>query len=104
VIVGAGEPTVNAAVLVAVPAGPVTLIVPVVADPGTVATICVVVAETTVAATPWNLTVFWAGVALKPVPVIATLVPAGPDRGENSRIAAAVAARRVIEVMLPVAS
>ena len=104
VIVGAVEPTVKVVGLVALPDGAVTEIVPVVAVPGTVATISVVVDDTTVATTPLNLTVFWAGVALKPVPSIATVVPAGPLSGETSRIAVAVLARRVIEVMLPVAS
>ena len=68
VIAGVAEPTVKTAALVDVPPGAVTLIVPVVAPAGTVATICVVVLELTVARTPLNLTVFCEGVALKPVP------------------------------------
>lgn len=60
--------TVNGVALAAEPAGAVTLIDPVVAADGTVATICVPVAETTVAAVPLNVTVFWLGVLLKLVP------------------------------------
>jgi hypothetical protein len=45
-----------------------TEISPVVAPVGTVVTIFVVVAETTVAVTPLNVTVFWLAVALKAVP------------------------------------
>ena len=59
VIVGApGVPTTNAVLLVADPAGEVTLIGPVVAPAGTEVTIRVAVAEVTVAATPLNVTVF----------------------------------------------
>jgi hypothetical protein len=59
VIVGApGVPTTNAVLLVAVPAGEVTLIGPVVAPAGTEVTIRVAVAEVIVAVTPLNVTVF----------------------------------------------
>ena len=60
VIVGAPVEavTVNESILVAEPAGAVTVIGPVVAPEGTVVTICVAVAEVTVAVVPLNLTVF----------------------------------------------
>jgi hypothetical protein len=68
-IVGAMvELTVKAVALVAEPFGEVTLIGPVVAPPGTIATMDVVVAEVTVAVKPLNRTVFWLGVELNPVP------------------------------------
>jgi hypothetical protein len=60
--------TVNGLLLVAVPTGVVTLMLPVVADAGTVTTNCVVVAVLTEVVTPLNLTVLALGVALKPVP------------------------------------
>ena len=59
------------------------MIVPVVAPDGTVATSCVVVAEVTVAVVPWNLTVLFAMVLLKPVPEIVTDAPTAPLLGEN---------------------
>src|SRR5919201_1264649 len=68
VIEGPAGPTVYDPIEHAVPPGAVTLIVPEVAPPGTVATIFVAVEETTVATVPLNLTVFCDGVALKPVP------------------------------------
>jgi hypothetical protein len=75
VIVGAIEPViVNADGLVAEPPGAVTAIEPVVAPVGTVVTICVAVDEVTVADVPLNVTVFWPGVALNPVPEIVTAV------------------------------
>jgi hypothetical protein len=69
VIVGAlPAATTKEAPLVADPFGVVTLIGPVVAPAGTVATIEVVVAEATVALTPLNRTVFWLAISLKPLP------------------------------------
>jgi len=70
VIVGTPLPvvTVKLAALVAVPLGLVTEIAPLVAPVGTVARICVVLAEVMVAVVPWNLTVSWLAVALKAVP------------------------------------
>ena len=68
-IVGAIEVvTVKGALLVARPVGVLTEIVPVVAPAGTLVTISVVDAETTVAVTPLNLTVFRPGVELNAVP------------------------------------
>jgi hypothetical protein len=64
--------------LVAVPAGEVTVMGPVVALVGTVATICVEVEDVITALVLLNETVLSEGVALKPVPVIATEVPSGP--------------------------
>src|SRR5262245_4236444 len=60
--------TVNGALLEADPAGAVTPIVPVAAPAGTVTVSCVALAADTVAAVPLKGTVFWLGVALKPVP------------------------------------
>ena len=70
-----GTPVVAAAITksaadVAVPAGAVTVTLPVVAVAGTVTTSLVGVALTMAAVTPLNLTVFWAAVALKPVPLM----------------------------------
>ena len=68
-MVGAAEPlTVKGVLLVARPKGVLTVIGPVVAPDGTLVTICVDVAEVTVAVVPLNLTVFWLTVELKPVP------------------------------------
>lgn len=69
VIVGAVEVlTVKAVLLEARPVGVLTEIGPVAAPAGTFVTICVAIAETTVAVTPLNLTVFRLAVELKPVP------------------------------------
>ena len=45
---------------------------------GTIVTSCVAVADVTAVAVPPNVTAFCAGVVLKPVPKIVTLVPTGP--------------------------
>jgi hypothetical protein len=76
--------TVNGLALVADPAGAVTAIGPVVAPTGTLVTIWVGVDDVTDAAVPLNVTVFWLGVGLKPVPKIVTVVPSGPLGGWNS--------------------
>jgi hypothetical protein len=71
VIVGAPvEVTMNGALVVVDPPDPVlvTPIGPVVAVAGTVVTILVDVDDVTIAVTPLNVTVFDAGVVLKPVP------------------------------------
>jgi hypothetical protein len=60
--------TVKGVLLVADPDGVVTAIDPLVAAAGTVATSCVVLADTTVAGVPLNVTAFWAVTVLKPVP------------------------------------
>ena len=85
VIVGSPElPTTNDVLLTALPCGVVIAIGPVVAPTGTDVTILVVVALVTLAATPLKVTLFWLGVALKPVPKIVTVVPIGPPFGVNS--------------------
>ena len=56
----------------------VTLILPVVAPPGTVVVIVVAVLFVIVAVTPLNFTVLFADVVLKLVPVIVTVVPVVP--------------------------
>lgn len=84
VIVGPGGVTVKLELLVAVPSGLTTWMAPVSAAAGTTAVICV--SETTVkllALSPANLT---AVVPVKPVPVIVTVVPGGPEVGENEVI------------------
>ena len=77
------EGTTKFAALVAVPLGVVTVIGPVVAPFGTVATICVVEFTTKVAAVPLKLTAL--GV-MKFVPSIVTTVPAAPLVGLNEEI------------------
>ena len=60
--------TVKDVALDADPLGKVTPIVPVVAEEGTLVTMCVALEEVTVAVTPLKVTVFWLGVVLNPVP------------------------------------
>jgi len=99
--------TVKFGVLVAVPLGVVTLILPVVAPVGTVAVI--VVAEFTVndvALVVLNFTelVVKAGaVPLKFVPVIVTDVPTGPKAGVNEVIVGAPTVKFVALVLCPAA-
>jgi hypothetical protein len=81
IVGGSGTVTVNDDALVAEPEGLVTAIVPLVAPVGTVTSMLVVVDAVIVAAVPLNVTAFCAGVALKPVPVIVTGVPTGPEPG-----------------------
>jgi hypothetical protein len=84
VIAGAGaDPTVNALALVAVPAGVVTLSVPVVAPAGTVAWIAVAEVTVKLALTPLNAT---AVAPVKFVPLIVTLLPTGPLVGVKPEI------------------
>lgn len=106
VIVGApvAERTVKAALLVFEPPGDVTPIGPVVAPEGTVATMLVVVDDVTVAVVPLNVTVFWLGVVLKPVPKMVTTVPIGPLFGLNSITVTVEELCRVIDNRLPTAS
>jgi hypothetical protein len=79
-----GDVTMNELALDDDPDGALIPIGPVVAPEGTTATSCVGAAETTVAGVPLNVTVFWLGVALKPVPKIVTEVPTSPLPGVNS--------------------
>lgn len=81
VIVGAGVVTVKLLVLVAVLPATVTEIVPVVAPMGTVVAIEVAVLAVTTAVVPLNLTVLLAGVVLKFVPVMVSVVPTKPEAG-----------------------
>ena len=91
-LVMVGAVTVKLLPLVAVPALPtVTVIVPVVVPASTTATICVVVAEVIEPVVPWNLTVSLAMVLLKLVPIIVTVVPMGPLRGEKLEMVGAAA-------------
>jgi hypothetical protein len=96
--------TVKGVAEVAVPAGEVTEIVPVVEPFGTVATNCVALAAVTVAAVPLKSTVFWLGVALKAVPLRVTVVPTGPLVGTNPMIETCDDEFREIESRLPTAS
>src|SRR5262249_2496517 len=89
VIVGAPvapAETLNEVALVADPIGLVTAIGPVVAPLGTLVTISVVLAETTVAAVPLKVKCFCTAVALKRVPKILTEAPARPLLGVNCKI------------------
>src|SRR5581483_2937186 len=81
--------TVKLALLVTDLVPTVTLMVPVVAPTGTVATSCVDVADVTTALVPWNATAALAMFGSKFVPVIVTLVPAAPLGGEKPEIVGA---------------
>jgi len=96
--------TVKGVLLVADPLGVVTSISPVVAPLGTLATICVLVDEITVAAVPLNITVFWLAVALNPVPDMVTKVPMGPPWGVKLATEVVEDANRVTDRRLPMAS
>lgn len=76
-----GVVTTKSLVLAAVLPPTVTEIFPVVAPTGTVVVMLVVVLALTLAAVPLNLTVLFAGVVLKSVPVIVTVFPTGPLKG-----------------------
>lgn len=91
-------------VLVAVPAGDVTEMVPVVAPDGTVVTICVAVDDVTVAAVLLNYTVFCPGVVLNPVPEIVTVVPTGPFIGDTAITDTVDELYRAMERRFPTAS
>jgi hypothetical protein len=104
-IVGAFEaPTSKDVALVADPLGEVTLMGPLKAPAGTVATIVVVVADSTEAGVPPKLTAFSDPTALKPTPEIVTLVPGGPSTGSKAMIDVVDASSRSIEMMFPTAS
>jgi hypothetical protein len=90
-VVIVGTKTVKLLLLVPVWLPTVTAILPVVAAVGTVATICVVLAEVTVAAVPLNLTVSLDLVALKLVPFTVTEVPTVPLVGANPATVGAAA-------------
>jgi len=67
-----------------------TLTVPVVPAAGAFTTSVVAVALVTFVATPLNLTVLSAGVVLKLVPVMVTVVPAIPDAGLIAEMAGSI--------------
>jgi hypothetical protein len=96
--------TVKGVVLVAEPAGVMTVIGPDAAPDGTVATIRVAVADISAAGTPLNVTVFSLGVVLNPMPCIVTAVPLGALFGVNSMIETTEELCRSIERRLPTAS
>jgi hypothetical protein len=106
VMVGAPVPlvTVNTLGLLAVPAGAITLTVPVVAPFGTVTVSCEALAEDTTAVVPLKETVFWLAFALKPVPLRVTAVPIGPLVGDNPMIEVCDDGWRLIERRFPTAS
>ena len=62
------------------------------------------VALVTVAAVPLNVTAFWLGVVLKPVPEMVTVAPTGPLPGEKAMIETVDDAKRAIESRFPTAS
>ena len=75
-----------------------------VAPAGTVVTMELTVDEVTGAVTLPNVTVFWLGVALKPVPERVTTVLTGPLPGVKSMMRTALVGERWMERMLPTAS
>ena len=86
---------VKLALLVAVPPGVVTLIVPVVAPAGTVAVIWVSLFTAKAAVVPLNFT---AVAPLRLLPVMVTLVPTGPLVGANElRVGAGVVVPEVVK-------
>ena len=78
--------------------------VPVVAPFGTDVTIWLTVDEVTVAIVLLNLTVFWLGVALNPVPEMVTIVPIGPFAGAKVRTDVCDEVKRVMDTTFPTAS
>ncbi|MGA7827829.1 MAG: hypothetical protein WCA04_09220, partial [Geobacteraceae bacterium] len=74
----------------------ITVTDPVVAPAGTVVTIWVAVELVTTAAVPLNITMLLAGVVLKLVPVMVTVVPGGPEDGAREVIVGAG-----VELLLP---
>src|SRR5262245_15701963 len=96
--------TVKGVLLVADPAGAVTVIKPVVAPRGTLATSSVGLADERVAAAPLKVTVVAPGVPSNPVPRMVTTVPAGPAAGLKSMIETSPELCREILMRLPTAS
>jgi hypothetical protein len=99
----AAAETVIGPLLVADPEGVVTVTAPDVAPAGTHATNRVDVAVVTVPARPLNVTVFWLGTALNPVPPIVIQAPGAAWVG-SSMSATVEEGCRVIERRLPTAS
>jgi hypothetical protein len=96
--------TANEVLLDAEPSAVVTLIGPVIAPDGTVATSCVAVADVTVAPTPPNATVLALAAVLNPVPYTVTAVPAAADAGANRITETAAELCRATESKFPTAS
>jgi hypothetical protein len=90
--------TVKSSALVPVPAGPITVMGPVVAPFGTVATIWVPELKEKLALVPSNLTDV---VPLRFAPVMTTVVPQGPIRGENDEMNGDVTVKFVELVSVP---
>jgi hypothetical protein len=85
-----GTVTVKGVAEAAVPPEVATVMVPLVAPPGTVAvSVVLLVTATLVADTPLKATVV---LAVKKLPVIATLVPTGPEAGVKPLIVGALVA------------
>jgi hypothetical protein len=104
-IVGApAAATMKSCALAAVLPATVTATFPVLAPAGTITVSAVMDAATTGAATPLNATRLIAAVALNPVPVIVTVVPAGPPAGEKPASAIGAGLTRWIATMFPTAS
>jgi hypothetical protein len=93
---GAGDTTTKFTALVAVPAGPVTLILPLVAAAGVVALIWVGESTVNVAVAAPNLT---ADTPVKLVPVILTLVPTPPLVGVKDVIVGAEPMTKLVELV-----
>ena len=90
--------TTKSVVLVPVPPGAVTTILPVVAPDGTVAVRCWSSATLYVVATPWNVTEDTPVPAVNPLPVTVTSVPGGPLGGVNEVTVVAAAAGTTAKV------
>ncbi len=84
--------TVKSSSLAAMLPPTVTVILPVLAPAGTEVVMLVAVLAVTVAVVPLNCTVLLAGVVLKFVPVIVTVVPTGPLEGVNEVMVGSAAA------------
>jgi hypothetical protein len=96
--------TVKGVLLVAEPVGVEIAIGPVVVPDGTVATICVAVAEITVARMPLNVTIFSFTIVLNPVPWTVTDAPIGALFGVKSMIEVREELWRDIERRFPTLS
>src|SRR5437660_685683 len=95
-IVGAGTVTVKLATLLAVPPGVVAAIGPVAAAEGAVAVIWVEELTAKVALAPLNVTEV---APVRFVPVITTLVPAGPLLGEKPAIVGAAITVKLLALL-----
>ena len=87
IVIGTQGVIVNTAVLVAIPPGVVTTMLPVCGPVGKVAVICVSESTLKLAALRFPINTLFA--PLKLLPVITTLLPAGPLEGEKLKITGA---------------